>query len=112
VNDPWSVYILKCADDTLYCGVTKNLIKRLAEHNAGRGAKYTRGRRPCSIVITVGGMSQKTALRLERKVKSLRRDQKVKFLENYLTMPPEDLPPLSKLDLEAIDRAYGSETDL
>ena len=42
-------YLLKCADDTLYCGWTNQLDKRLKAHNEGKGAKYTRGRRPVSL---------------------------------------------------------------
>ena len=45
----WTVYLLKCADGTLYCGCTNNLTKRLAAHNRGQGAKYTRSRRPVAL---------------------------------------------------------------
>ena len=49
----WYVYILKCADNTLYTGVTKSLKRRLEEHNSSSlGAKYTRGRRPMSLVYS------------------------------------------------------------
>ena len=45
----WTVYLLKCADGTLYCGCTNNLTKRLAAHNRGQGAKYTRSRLPVAL---------------------------------------------------------------
>ena len=47
----WLVYLLRCADDTLYIGSTNDLEKRLADHNSGRGAKYTKGRAPCSATL-------------------------------------------------------------
>ena len=47
----WYVYLLRCADATLYCGVTTDMERRLREHNAGsRGAKYTRARRPVDLL--------------------------------------------------------------
>ena len=46
----WCVYIVVCADDTLYTGVTNNLEARVAQHNSGDGAKYTRSRRPVRLV--------------------------------------------------------------
>ena len=50
----WYVYLLRCADATLYCGVTTDMERRLREHNAGsRGAKYTRARRPVELVCCV-----------------------------------------------------------
>ncbi|TET53247.1 MAG: GIY-YIG nuclease family protein [Anaerolineales bacterium] len=46
----WFLYVLRCADDTLYTGVTTDRARRLAEHNAGRGSRYTAGRRPVSMI--------------------------------------------------------------
>ncbi|MCP4722977.1 MAG: GIY-YIG nuclease family protein, partial [Desulfobacteraceae bacterium] len=46
----WQVYLLKCADLSLYCGITNNLKARIDTHNAGKGAKYTRGRLPVELV--------------------------------------------------------------
>ena len=46
----WWVYLLRCGDGTLYTGITDDLDRRLAAHNAGRGAKYTRSRRPVTLV--------------------------------------------------------------
>src|SRR5690606_27845254 len=48
----WTVYLVRCADDTLYCGITNDLAGRLAAHEAGKGAKYTRGRGPLVVVAT------------------------------------------------------------
>ena len=79
--DYWGVYIVECSDGTRYTGVTNWLVKRLAAHNAGKGAKYTRGRAPVVLVAYVGGMTRSEALRLERLVKRQPRAKKVAFLK-------------------------------
>ena len=77
----WGVYLLRCADGTLYCGATNDIGKRLVAHNAGRGAKYTRGRRPVRLVVfTENTLSRADALRLERAVKRLPRAKKAPHL--------------------------------
>ena len=73
----WTVYVVRCADDTLYCGITNDLPARLAAHEAGRGAKYTRGRGPLEVVFTRRTRSKSRALRLEHAIKALPREQKL-----------------------------------
>lgn len=74
----WVVYLLECADGSLYCGVTVDLEKRLAAHNAGKGGAYTRSRRPVKVkAVSPGKMGRSEALRLERRIKKLRRAEKV-----------------------------------
>ena len=78
----WCVYLLTCADGTLYCGITNDLPRRLDMHN-GRlagGAKYTRGRRPVTLTACTEGLTQGEALRLEAKVKKAPRAGKVALL--------------------------------
>ena len=65
----WVVYLIQCSDDSLYCGVTNNLKNRLAAHNSGRGAKYTRFRRPVTLVGVSSKMTKSEALKLEYRVK-------------------------------------------
>ena len=74
----WCVYLLTCADGTLYCGVTKDLPRRLDMHNGRRagGARYTRGRRP----VTLTAFTQGEALRLEARVKKAPRNAKAALL--------------------------------
>ena len=80
----WSVYILRCADGTFYTGVTKNLDRRVHEHNCTKkGAKYTRSRRPVQLVASVFVNSVSEALKLERAVKKQKRNQKISFLLEY-----------------------------
>lgn len=72
----WIVYILECADGTLYTGITNDLPRRLALHASGAGAKYTRGRGPLRLIHREECASKSEALRRERAIKSLRREQK------------------------------------
>jgi predicted GIY-YIG superfamily endonuclease len=70
------VYILRCADQTFYTGIAKDVAARVAVHNARRGAKYTRARLPVQVVFQEGPMSLTRALRREYQLKQLTRLQK------------------------------------
>lgn len=78
----WFVYILCCADDTLYIGVSTDLQRRLDEHNAGAplGARYTRGRRPVAMVYAESAASRSEALRREREIKGKDRAWKLALI--------------------------------
>ena len=81
--DPfWIVYLLKCSDNTLYCGCTNNLEKRINAHNAGKGAKYTKGRRPISLAACRQGLTKSEAHRLEYVVKRMPKKKKCGFLNS------------------------------
>ena len=73
-------YILKCADDTLYCGWTNDLEKRLAAHNSGRGAKYTKTRLPVELVYYEEFETKQEAMSREYHIKKLSRQQKEKLV--------------------------------
>lgn len=73
----WVCYLLECADSTLYCGITNDLDRRLAAHNAGEGAKYTRSRTPVRLVYTETHRDRSTALKREAEIKKLNRAQKL-----------------------------------
>lgn len=76
------LYILKCADGTLYTGITVDLERRLAEHNSSRlGAKYTRSRRPVKLVYSKKFRNRATASRAEFRIKHLSRAEKLAFLK-------------------------------
>ncbi|MBW1820828.1 MAG: GIY-YIG nuclease family protein [Deltaproteobacteria bacterium] len=64
----WIVYLIRCSDESLYCGITNNLKNRLIAHNSGRGAQYTRSRRPVELVGASSAMTKSDALKLEYKV--------------------------------------------
>ena len=67
----WTVYIVECSDNTLYTGVATDIEARLAEHNAGRGAKYTRARLPVALVYSEKAKDRSTALRREHVIKRM-----------------------------------------
>ena len=67
----WVVYLIRCSDGSLYCGITNNLKNRLAAHNSGKGAKYTRSRRPVELVVASSKMTKSDALKLEYRVKQV-----------------------------------------
>jgi putative endonuclease len=73
--------MLRCADGTLYTGITNNLSRRLRQHTEGRGAKYTRGRGPFHIAFTRDMETKSSALRLEVKIKRLTKAQKEELLK-------------------------------
>lgn len=73
----WFVYLLRCGDGTLYCGIALDVQARLRLHEAGRGAKYTRGRTPLQLVYTEACPTKAEALRRERAIKKLPRARKV-----------------------------------
>lgn len=73
---PWFVYILHCADNTFYTGITNNLDLRLATHNAGKASRYTRGRLPVKIVYTEQVENKSEALKREYQLKSFSRKMK------------------------------------
>jgi putative endonuclease len=72
----WLVYLLRCGDGTLYCGITNDLAARLAAHRAGKGARYTRGRGPLRLVHQEPAADRPAALRREREIKAMPRAQK------------------------------------
>jgi len=83
MNQTWFVYILKCADNTFYTGVTTDLGRRLKEHNhSASGAKYTKMRRPVSIVLSENYPNRSLAQIREVAIKKLSRVEKQLLLKN------------------------------
>ena len=76
----WFCYLLRCADDTLYCGITNDLGKRLAAHNAGTASKYTRARTPVELVFTETCAGRSAASKREMEIKSLKRAGKLELI--------------------------------
>lgn len=75
----WIVYILKCADDTLYTGITTDLAQRVARHERGHGARYTKGRGPFVILYTEDHPDRSKATKREAEIKSFDRLEKLKL---------------------------------
>ncbi len=76
----YTVYILRCADGTLYTGIARDAQKRLEQHNAGKGAKYTRSRRPAELAYTEPAPDRSAALRRELEIKKLPREAKLDLI--------------------------------
>lgn len=76
----WFVYILRCADGTLYTGMTDDVTRRVEVHNSGKGAKYTRGRTPVEAVYTEECESYSAALKREYAIKHLSRQEKLQLI--------------------------------
>ena len=74
-------YMVRCRDDSLYTGWTNHLEKRVEDHNSGRGAKYTKSRRPEELVYYEQFETKEEAMRREWEIKQLTRKQKEKLLE-------------------------------
>lgn len=77
----WYVYIVECKDCSLYTGITNDIARRVHEHNnSKRGAKYTRSRRPVKLVAHCLVKDKSAALRLEHKIKTLKKSEKIAYL--------------------------------
>ncbi|SCP96725.1 GIY-YIG nuclease family protein [Anaerobium acetethylicum] len=81
-------YILKCSDESLYTGWTNNLEKRIADHNSGKGAKYTRGRGPVSLLYYETFETREEAMRRENEIKKLGRNEKIRLTAGFENPDP------------------------
>ena len=86
----WKLYLLRCGDGTLYCGITTDVESRLEAHRSGKGAKYTRGRGPLELVYTEDCGDHSTALKREIAVKRLTKPQKEELIHNGKALPPKE----------------------
>jgi len=79
----WVVYLLRCADDSLYCGITNHLEKRIKQHNGELvgGAKYTRANGPCKLVYQENVKDRSTASKREYEIKSMTREDKLSLIK-------------------------------
>jgi len=97
----WTVYLIRCSDESLYCGITNNLENRLEAHNSGKGAKYTRSRRPVELVAVSPEMTKSDALKLEFRIKQVPAGKK--YLE--LIKKENKMTKKLKKDLQAVSKA-------
>jgi len=77
----WKVYLVKCADNSLYCGITNDITSRIEKHNAGKGAKYTQSRLPVELMAASRGLSKSDALTLEHYIKQQPAGEKIDVLK-------------------------------
>ncbi len=83
--DLWYLYILKCRNGSFYTGITKDIKKRIDEHESGKGSKYLRGKGPLSLVFSVEVESKSMALKYEMEVKKISRKDKINLILSPLT---------------------------
>ena len=98
-QNQWVVYVLRCNDQSLYCGITNNPARRFAQHNNGTGARYTRCRTPVLVECCWPTENRSSALRLEAAFKKLRRSQKLSLLNtpyapSHLLLPKRNKHPV------------------
>ena len=79
----WTVYMLECADTSLYTGITLDLERRLAAHAKGKGAKYTKHRGPFTVVFTERQETRGQALKREAAIKSMKRKEKLGLIGHF-----------------------------
>ncbi|TDI90563.1 MAG: GIY-YIG nuclease family protein [Gammaproteobacteria bacterium] len=84
----WSVYIIRADDGSLYTGVTTDVERRFAEHRAGRGAKYFRGRQPIAVVYQEAGHTRSSACIRESEIKKMPRADKSRLLVRCAAVSP------------------------
>lgn len=85
-SSTWTIYLLRCADGSLYAGITNDLAARISAHNEGRGAKYTRSRRPVELAWKKSRQPATAARRLEPRIKRLHRDAKLALIAGDETL--------------------------
>jgi putative endonuclease len=78
----WVLYVLRCQDETLYCGITNDLTRRINQHNLGKGARYTKGRGPVVLLKSWPAANMSCALKAERAFKKLTKEAKLKKLKS------------------------------
>ncbi len=90
MQQTWHVYILRCADGTLYTGITTDIERRLKEHNSSdRGARYTRSRRPVRLAWSEEAASHAAASRREYDIRKMNRHGKQELLAGWLESAPD-----------------------
>lgn len=101
----WFVYVARCADGTLYVGIARDVAARIAQHDAGKGARYTRGRGPLVVLATRRCREKGTALRLELAMKALPRSEK-----DAVVASPHELERLARRVVRRARRARAKAT--
>lgn len=83
----WQLYLVRCADGSLYTGIATDTTRRFSEHQAGKGAKYLRGRGPLALVFHCDAGDRSQALRLEYQVKRLSKQDKERLVRDQRLLP-------------------------
>jgi putative endonuclease len=105
----WIIYILECSDNSLYTGITNDLERRLEEHRAGRGAKYTKHRSPLLVRYTEHRGSKSAALTREAAIKSLARSEKLALIAAQPNTPSSPVTHRGTTEQKTSPRAEEAE---
>jgi len=105
----WYLYVLYCSDDSLYTGVTIDIDRRVRAHNSGKGAKYTRSRRPVHLAACVKVGEKGRALSLEYRFKQLSRSKKIDHVATNLEYFLEDNSPRVNSENDSVDHCGDHE---
>ena len=81
ISMPWHIYIIKCKDSNLYTGITKDLERRVEEHNSDNGCRFTKGRSPVKLVYSEKIRTRSNALKREAAIKRLPRKKKLELIK-------------------------------
>jgi putative endonuclease len=81
LTKPWFVYIIQCGDNSLYTGISNNIERRIAKHNSGKGAKYTKGRGPFKLLYSESHPNKSQASKREAQIKNLSRQEKLELIK-------------------------------
>ena len=84
IDNTWCVYIVECADKSLYTGISNNYKKRIKQHNDGLGAKYTRSRHPVILKYLRFGLDRREVSQWEYQIKQLSRHAKIELIKTYI----------------------------
>jgi predicted GIY-YIG superfamily endonuclease len=84
----WSLYVLKCSDNTLYTGITNDLLRRLTQHNNGTASRYTRSRLPVKLFYQERCRGRSSALKKEYAIKQLSRKEKEAYIRDKIVKRP------------------------
>lgn len=84
-DNPWFLYLLRCADGTLYTGITTDLPRRCRQHNAGTASRYTRSRLPVKLVYQEAQPNRSVALKRELAVKAMSREKKESLIRSVIS---------------------------
>lgn len=85
IDKTWCVYIVECADKSLYTGISNNYKKRIKQHNDGLGAKYTRSRHPVTLKYVRFGLNRSEVSQWEYQIKKLSRNAKINLIKAYIS---------------------------
>jgi len=93
----WFVYLIRCADGSLYTGITTDVKRRCQQHNAGTASRYTRSRRPVKLIYQEIHPSQSSALKREAAIKAMNRREKLKMIQNR-KKPAKEVREIARLE--------------